>query len=141
MRWRALLLLAPSLPAEVQSQNKCENMGKVEDEQGPLWEASEPAEPQLNIKKSERQLMGTGDSHLYGMETFICYTDVMFWDVCWVPGSKILKRLSRLVWSLDFCSLLSLPGHQGHIRSDSEAVGLRVKDKGSGPFNELKRLG
>lgn len=95
MRWRALLLLAPSLPAEVQSQNKCEKMGKDEDEQGPLWEASEPAEPQPNIKKSERQMMGTGDSHLYGMETFTCCTDVMFSDVCQMPGSRILQRDSQ----------------------------------------------
>lgn len=34
-----------------------EQMWKDEDEQGPLWEASEPAEPQPNIKKSERQMM------------------------------------------------------------------------------------
>lgn len=70
IRWRALLLLAkegkaPSLPAEVQSQNKCSALGKDEGEQGPLGEASEPAEPQPNInKKSKRQLIGIGDSHL-----------------------------------------------------------------------------
>lgn len=69
IRWRALLLLAkeekaPSLPAEVQSQNKCGAVGKDEDE-GPLGEASEPAEPQPNInKKSEKQLVSTRDFHL-----------------------------------------------------------------------------
>lgn len=53
-----------SLPAEVQSQNKCGAVGK-DDEQGPLGEASEPAEPQPNInKKSQKQLVSTRDSHL-----------------------------------------------------------------------------
>lgn len=44
---------------------QCGALGKDEGEQEPLGEASGPAEPQPNInKKSKRQLIGTGDSHL-----------------------------------------------------------------------------
>ena len=69
-RLGALLFLttekaAPSLPAELQSWNECGALGRDENEQGPLGEASEPAEPAANVKKkNERHLIGIGDSHL-----------------------------------------------------------------------------
>lgn len=49
MRWRALLLLAPSLPAEVQSQNKCEKMRMNKDHCG-------RHQSQLNLNQTSRRV-------------------------------------------------------------------------------------
>lgn len=100
----ALLFLAteeeaPSLPAELQLQNECSTLGRGKDEQGPLVETSEPAEPEPNInKKCKRQLIG------------MCREIV---KACLV---LILLPLAA-----------HLHGHQGHIRRDCEALGLSVK--------------